>query len=158
MHAQLSPLTPATWRPTGVQYVATIRPCRLPLVLLYSTVLVVGCRAPADCLLLTCRRRKQTCWALPVELKKRPLYLFTLALWASKASLGHQAMELGLPVLTGYIFFNKYVHQHLSVCCILGDRHAGCGLQRNPGLRAAATSSPRHRPLVAARSHPLPLP
>nr|XP_020480294.1 probable G-protein coupled receptor 132 [Monopterus albus] len=100
---------------------------RLPLVLLYSVVLVVGLPANIVTVYLTWQqvRRKNVLavylWGLAVcDLT----YLFTLPLWAHYINLGHRWPWGWLTCkITGYIFFNNMYVSIFLLCCISLDRY-----------------------------------
>ncbi|XP_040920507.1 probable G-protein coupled receptor 132b [Toxotes jaculatrix] len=100
---------------------------RLPLVLLYSIVLVVGLPANLLTVYLTWVqvRRKNVLgvylWSLSVcDLT----YLFTLPLWAYYVSRGHLwPWSSAVCKLTGYIFFNNMYISIFLLCCISCDRY-----------------------------------
>lgn len=100
---------------------------RLPLVLLYSAVLVVGLPANLLTIYLTWLqvRRKNVLgvylWSLSlVDLT----YLGTLPLWASYVSRGHRwPWSSAACKVTGYIFFNNMYISIFLLCCISCDRY-----------------------------------
>lgn len=100
---------------------------RLPLMVLYITVLVVGLPANLLTVFLTWQqvRRKNVLgvylWSLSLcDL----IYLFTLPLWTDYVSRGHiWQWSSAACKLTGYIFFtNMYVSIFL-LCCVSCDRY-----------------------------------
>uniref|UniRef100_A0A665X7K4 G protein-coupled receptor 132a n=1 Tax=Echeneis naucrates TaxID=173247 RepID=A0A665X7K4_ECHNA len=100
---------------------------RLPLVLLYSIVLVIGFPANLLTVYLTWLqvRRKNVLgiylWSLSVcDLT----YLFTLPLWAYYVSHNHQwPWSSTVCKLTGYIFFNNMYISIFLLCCVSCDRY-----------------------------------
>lgn len=100
---------------------------RLPLLLLYSAVLVVGLPANLLTALLTWRqvRRKNVLAVYLCGLSLCDLgYLGTLPLWADYVSRGHHWRWSSVTCrLTGFVFFtNMYVSVFL-LCCISCDRY-----------------------------------
>ncbi|XP_018542273.1 probable G-protein coupled receptor 132 [Lates calcarifer] len=150
MH-ELSSSTPVTLMTNGSS-VACMPPYddgRLPLVLLYSTVLVVGVPANLLTVYLTWLqvRRKNVLgiylWSLSVcDLT----YLFTLPLWAHYVSRGHLwPWSSAICKLTGYIFFNNMYISIFLLCCISCDRYVAVVYSvESRGLRRQ-----RHAVLIA---------
>ncbi|KAK2855778.1 hypothetical protein Q5P01_004513 [Channa striata] len=100
---------------------------RLPLVLLYSMVLIVGLPSNLLTVYLTWLqvRRKNVLGVYLWSLSLCDLtYLFTLPLWAYYVSQSHQwPWSSAACKLTGYIFFvNMYISIFL-LCCISCDRY-----------------------------------
>lgn len=100
---------------------------RLPLVLLYSVVLVVGLPANLLTIYLTWLqvRRKNVLGVYLWSLSLCDLtYLFTLPLWAYYVSQSHQWPWTSVTCkLTGYIFFNNMYISIFLLCCISCDRY-----------------------------------
>ncbi|XP_071323693.1 probable G-protein coupled receptor 132 [Trachinotus anak] len=100
---------------------------RLPLVLLYSIVLVVGLPANLLTVYLTWLqvRRKNVLGVYLWSLSLCDLtYLFTLPLWADYVSRGHLwPWSSAVCKLTGYIFFNNMYISIFLLCCISCDRY-----------------------------------
>ncbi|XP_026196995.1 probable G-protein coupled receptor 132b [Anabas testudineus] len=100
---------------------------RLPLVLLYSVVLVVGLPANLLTVYLTWLqvRRKNVLGIYLWSLSLCDLtYLFTLPLWAYYVSQSHQWPWNAVTCkLTGYIFFNNMYISIFLLCCISCDRY-----------------------------------
>ncbi|XP_039981723.1 probable G-protein coupled receptor 132b [Xiphias gladius] len=100
---------------------------RLPLVLLYSVVLVVGLPANLLTVYLTWlqARRKNVLGVYLWSLSLCDLtYLFTLPLWALYVSRGHLwPWSSAVCKLTGYIFFNNMYISIFLLCCISCDRY-----------------------------------
>lgn len=100
---------------------------RLPLVLLYSVVLVVG--LPANvltvCLTWLQVRRKNVLGVYLLSLSLCDLsYLCTLPLWAFYISQGHVwPWSSAACKLTGYIFFNNMYISIFLLSCISCDRY-----------------------------------
>ncbi|XP_056150229.1 probable G-protein coupled receptor 132b [Lampris incognitus] len=100
---------------------------RLPLVLLYSLVLVIGLPANLLTVYLTWLqvRRKNVLgiylWSLSLcDL----MYLGTLPLWAHYVNRGHEWPWSSLACkVTGYIFFNNMYISIFLLCCISCDRY-----------------------------------
>ncbi|XP_028252694.1 probable G-protein coupled receptor 132 [Parambassis ranga] len=100
---------------------------RLPLVLLYSAVLVVGLPANLLTVFLTLLqvRKKNVLgvylWALSLcDLT----YLGTLPMWADYVGRGHLwPWSSAACKLTGYIFFNNMYISIFLLCCISCDRY-----------------------------------
>ncbi|KAF3703289.1 putative G-protein coupled receptor 132 G2 accumulation protein [Channa argus] len=100
---------------------------RLPLMLLYSAVLVIGLPSNLLTVYLTWLqvRRKNVLGIYLLSLSLCDLtYLFTLPLWAFYVSQSHQwPWSSAACKLTGYIFFvNMYISIFL-LCCISCDRY-----------------------------------
>lgn len=122
---------------------------RLPLLLLYSVVLVVGLPANLLTALLTWRqvRRKNVLAVYLCGLSLCDLgYLGTLPLWADYVSRGHRwRWSSAACRLTGFIFFtNMYISVFL-LCCVSCDRYVavrysleGRGLRRQRVARRVA--------------------
>lgn len=100
---------------------------RLPLVLLYSVVLVVGLPANLLTVYLTWLQvlRKNELGVYLWSLSLCDLtYLFTLPLWAYYVSQSHQWPWTSVTCkLTGYIFFNNMYISIFLLCCISCDRY-----------------------------------
>ncbi|XP_034555751.1 probable G-protein coupled receptor 132, partial [Notolabrus celidotus] len=100
---------------------------RLPLVLLYSLVLVVGLPANMLTLYLTFLqvKRKNVLGVYLLSLSACDLmYLFTLPVWALYVNAGHVwPLNSALCKLTGYIFFNNMYISIFLLCCISCDRY-----------------------------------
>ncbi|KAG7233578.1 hypothetical protein INR49_006853 [Caranx melampygus] len=100
---------------------------RLPLVLLYSVVLVVGLPANLLTVYLTWLqvRRKNVLGVYLWSLSLCDLtYLFTLPVWADYVSRGHVwPWSSAACKLTGYIFFNNMYISIFLLCCISCDRY-----------------------------------
>ncbi|XP_036942827.1 probable G-protein coupled receptor 132b [Acanthopagrus latus] len=99
---------------------------RLPLVLLYSTVLAVGLPANLLTVYLTllqvCRKNVLGVYLLSLSLCDLT-YLCTLPLWAYYVSAGHWwPWSSAACKLTGYIFFNNMYISIFLLCCISCDR------------------------------------
>ncbi|KAF7651312.1 hypothetical protein LDENG_00112920 [Lucifuga dentata] len=100
---------------------------RLPLLLLYSAVLLVGLPANLLTVFLTWlqMRRKNVLgvylWSLSLcDL----MYLCTLPLWAYYVNAGHSwPWSSASCKLTGYIFFNNMYISIFLLCCISCDRY-----------------------------------
>ncbi|CAB1452261.1 unnamed protein product [Pleuronectes platessa] len=100
---------------------------RLPLVLLYSAVLLVGLPANLLTLYLTWLQVSRSnvlgvyLWSLSLcDLT----YLLTLPLWAHYVSQGHVwPWSSAMCKLTGYIFFNNMYISIFLLCCISCDRY-----------------------------------
>ena len=100
---------------------------RVPLVLLYSAVLVVGLPANLLTLHLTWLQVSRNnvlgvyLWSLSLcDLT----YLLTLPLWAHYVSRGHAwPWSSATCKLTGYIFFNNMYISIFLLCCISCDRY-----------------------------------
>lgn len=124
---------------------------RLPLLLLYSVVLVVGLPANLLTALLTWRQvqRKNVLAVYLCGLSFCDLgYLGTLPLWADYVSSGHRwRWSSAACRLTGFIFFtNMYVSVFL-LCCVSCDRYVavrysleGRGLRRQRVARRVAVA------------------
>lgn len=122
---------------------------RLPLLLLYSAVLVVGLPANLLTALLTWRQvqRKNVLAVYLCGLSLCDLgYLGTLPLWADYVSSGHRwRWSSAACRLTGFIFFtNMYISVFL-LCCVSCDRYVavrysleGRGLRRQRVARRVA--------------------
>ncbi|XP_069371061.1 probable G-protein coupled receptor 132b [Paralichthys olivaceus] len=100
---------------------------RLPLVLLYSVVLVVGLPANLLTLYLTwlqvCRKNVLGVYLWSLSLCDLT-YLLTLPLWAHYVSRGHVwPWSSAVCKLTGYIFFNNMYISIFLLCCISCDRY-----------------------------------
>ncbi|XP_042565881.1 probable G-protein coupled receptor 132b [Clupea harengus] len=113
---------------------STASPCeapysqdRIPLVLLYSTVLVVGLPANLATVYLTFLqvRRKNVLGIYLLSLSLCDLtYLLTLPLWVVYVNSGHQWPLGSLACkVTGYIFFNNMYISIFLLCCISVDRY-----------------------------------
>ncbi|XP_069581182.1 probable G-protein coupled receptor 132 [Brachyistius frenatus] len=100
---------------------------RLPLVLLYSAVLVVGLPANLLTVFLTWLqvRRKNVLGVYLWGLSLCDLtYLGTLPLWADYVSRGHSwPWTSAACKLTGYIFFNNMYISIFLLCCVSCDRY-----------------------------------
>lgn len=100
---------------------------RLPLVLLYSVVLVVGLPANLLTVYFTWLQvlRKNVLGVYLWSLSLCDLtYLFTLPLWAYYVSQSHQWPWTSVTCkLTGYIFFNNMYISIFLLCCISCDRY-----------------------------------
>lgn len=100
---------------------------RVPLVLLYSVVLVVGLPANLLTVYLTWLQvhRKNVLGIYLWSLSLCDLtYLFTLPLWAYYVSQSHQwPWTSATCKLTGYIFFNNMYISIFLLCCISCDRY-----------------------------------
>lgn len=100
---------------------------RLPLVLLYSLVLVVGLPANLLTVYLTWLqvRRKNVLGIYLWNLSLCDLtYLGTLPLWAYYVGVGHLwPWSSAACKLTGYIFFNNMYISIFLLCCISCDRY-----------------------------------
>lgn len=121
---------------------------RLPLMVLYSTVLVVGLPANLLTVFLTWLqvRRKNVLgvylWGLSLcDL----MYLFTLPLWADYVGRGHSwQWSSAACKMTGFIFFtNMYVSIFL-LCCVSCDRYIAVAYS----LEARGLRRQRHATLV----------
>ncbi|XP_005950226.1 probable G-protein coupled receptor 132b [Haplochromis burtoni] len=99
---------------------------RLPLVLLYSAVLLVGLPANLLTVLLTGLqvRRKNVLGVYLCSLSVCDLtYLGTLPLWAIYVNSGHRwPWSSAFCKLTGYIFFNNMYISIFLLCCVSFDR------------------------------------
>ncbi|XP_007574804.1 putative G-protein coupled receptor 132b [Poecilia formosa] len=100
---------------------------RLPLLVLYITVLVVGLPANVLTLFLTWQqvRRKNVLGVYLWSLSLCDLtYLFTLPLWADYVNNGHEwRWSSTVCKLTGYIFFTNMYISIFLLCCISCDRY-----------------------------------
>ncbi|XP_054878955.1 probable G-protein coupled receptor 132b [Poeciliopsis prolifica] len=100
---------------------------RVPLLVLYIVVLVVGLPANALTLFLTWQqvRRKNVLGVYLWSLSLCDLtYLFTLPLWADYVNSGHQwRWSSTVCKLTGYIFFTNMYISIFLLCCISCDRY-----------------------------------
>lgn len=100
---------------------------RIPLVVLYSTVLVVGLPANLATVYLTFLqvRRKNVLGIYLLSLSLCDLtYLLTLPLWGVYVSSGHQWPFSSLACkVTGYVFFNNMYISIFLLCCISADRY-----------------------------------
>lgn len=100
---------------------------RLPLVLLYSTVLAVGLPANLLTVYLTWLQvhRKNVLGVYLLGLSLCDLtYLGTLPLWAHYVSRGHLwPWSSAACKLTGYIFFNNMYISIFLLCCVSCDRY-----------------------------------
>ncbi|AWP20505.1 putative G-protein coupled receptor 132 [Scophthalmus maximus] len=100
---------------------------RLPLVLLYSGVLVVGLPSNLLTLGLTWQQLSRGS-VLGIYLWSLSLcdltYLLTLPLWASYVSRGHVwPWSSAACKVTGYIFFNNMYVSIFLLCCVSCDRY-----------------------------------
>lgn len=100
---------------------------RLPLMVLYITVLVVGLPANLLTVILTWQqvRRKNVLGVYLWSLSLCDLtYLCTLPLWADYVSRGH-VWRWSSPTckLTGYIFFTNMYISIFLLCCVSFDRY-----------------------------------
>ncbi|XP_063079107.1 probable G-protein coupled receptor 132b [Engraulis encrasicolus] len=100
---------------------------RLPLVALYSAVLVVGLPANLATVFLTFLqvRRKNVLGIYLLSLSLCDLtYLLTLPLWAVYVNGGHRWPLSSLACkVTGYVFFNNMYISIFLLCCISADRY-----------------------------------
>ncbi|XP_038130664.1 probable G-protein coupled receptor 132b [Cyprinodon tularosa] len=112
---------------TNVTCEAPYEEGRLPLLLLYIVVLVVGLPANVLTIFLTwqqvCRKNVLAVylWSLSVcDLT----YLFTLPLWADYVNSGHSWRWSSTACkMTGYVFFNNMYISIFLLCCISCDRY-----------------------------------
>ncbi|KAL2082253.1 hypothetical protein ACEWY4_022071 [Coilia grayii] len=100
---------------------------RVPLVALYSAVLVVGLPANLATVYLTFLqvRRKNVLGIYLLSLSLCDLtYLLTLPLWAAYVNGGHRWPFGSLACkVTGYVFFNNMYVSIFLLCCISADRY-----------------------------------
>lgn len=100
---------------------------RLPLLVLYIVVLVVGLPANVLTLFLTWQQvsRKNVLGVYLWSLSLCDLtYLFTLPLWADYVNNGHEwRWSSTVCKLTGYIFFTNMYISIFLLCCISCDRY-----------------------------------
>ncbi|XP_076128192.1 putative G-protein coupled receptor 132b [Alosa pseudoharengus] len=100
---------------------------RIPLVALYSAVLVVGLPANLATVYLTFLqvRRKNVLGIYLLSLSLCDLtYLLTLPLWTVYVNSGHQWPFSSLACkVTGYVFFNNMYISIFLLCCISADRY-----------------------------------
>ncbi|KAJ8341366.1 hypothetical protein SKAU_G00336570 [Synaphobranchus kaupii] len=100
---------------------------RVPLVVLYSTVLIIGLPANMATVYLTFLQvqRKNVLGIYLLSLSLCDLmYLGTLPLWAVYVNAGHQWIFSSLACkVTSYVFFNNMYVSIFLLCCVSIDRY-----------------------------------
>ncbi|XP_071007668.1 probable G-protein coupled receptor 132 isoform X1 [Oncorhynchus clarkii lewisi] len=100
---------------------------RVPLVVLYSVVLVIGLPANIVTVYLTFLqvRRKNVLGIYLLSLSVCDLmYLCTLPMWANYVNAGHQWRWSSMACkVTGYFFFNNMYISIFLLCCVSSDRY-----------------------------------
>ncbi|XP_020352322.1 probable G-protein coupled receptor 132 [Oncorhynchus kisutch] len=100
---------------------------RVPLVVLYSVVLIIGLPANIVTVYLTFLqvRRKNVLGIYLLSLSVCDLiYLCTLPMWADYANMGHQWRWSSMACkVTGYFFFNNMYISIFLLCCVSSDRY-----------------------------------
>ncbi|KAL0967572.1 hypothetical protein UPYG_G00253930 [Umbra pygmaea] len=100
---------------------------RVPLVVLYSMVLIIGLPANIATIYLTfvqvCRKNVLGIYLLSLSLCDL-MYICTLPLWTDYVNAGHQwRWNATSCKLTGYLFFNNMYISIFLLCCISIDRY-----------------------------------
>ncbi|XP_061106143.1 probable G-protein coupled receptor 132 isoform X1 [Conger conger] len=100
---------------------------RIPLIALYSTVLIIGLPANIATVFMTFLQvqRKNVLGIYLLSLSLCDLmYLGTLPLWAAYVSAGHEWMYGSLACkVTSYVFFNNMYISIFLLCCVSIDRY-----------------------------------
>ncbi|XP_064181250.1 probable G-protein coupled receptor 132 [Anguilla rostrata] len=100
---------------------------RIPLIVLYSTVLIIGLPANVATIFMTYLqvRRKNVLGIYLLSLSLCDLmYLGTLPMWAAYVNAGHQWMYSSIACkVTSYVFFNNMYISIFLLCCVSVDRY-----------------------------------